>query len=74
MKQKNKLLDHKIDNKTLTKVGKYFKIACFINNLFGKRFQSDEDLSDEILERLKSRKNVANTLVDEAEQKGCAKR
>lgn len=35
LKQKYRLLDHKIDNKLIPKVGVYFRIASFLT--FGKR-------------------------------------
>lgn len=41
LKQKYRLLDHKIDNKLIPKIGSYFRIASFLNNTFGKRFHSD---------------------------------
>ena len=34
LKQKYRLLDHKIDNKLIPKIGSYFRIASFINNTF----------------------------------------
>ena len=36
LKQKYKLLDHKLDNKMLPKVGTYFRIAAFLNNILEK--------------------------------------
>ena len=36
-KQQYRLLDHKIDNKLLPKVGSCFEIASFLNNTFGRR-------------------------------------
>ena len=35
--QKYRLLDHKIDNKLIPKIGIYFRIASILNNTFGKR-------------------------------------
>ena len=43
LKQKYCLLDHRIDNKLIPKIGLYFRIASFLNNTFGKRLQSDVD-------------------------------
>lgn len=58
LKQKYRMLDHKLDNKMLSKVfGIYFRIVSFLNNLFGKRLYSDADLLDEILERMKARRH-----------------
>lgn len=70
IKQKYRLLDHKLDNKMLPKIGTYFRIASFLNNQFGKRLQSDAEFSNEIIERMRLRKAVENTLVTEVEEKG----
>lgn len=48
LKQKYRLLNHKIDNKLISKVGIYFRIASFLNNTFKKRLQSDVEILDEI--------------------------
>ena len=37
-------------------IGTYFQIASFLNNKFGKRLQSDEEFSSEIIERMKETK------------------
>lgn len=74
IKQKYRLIDQKIDNKLLPKVGVYFRIASFLNNMFGKRLESDVETFDEILERMHSRKNLENTLADEVEAKGWMRR
>ena len=42
-----------LNNKLLPKIGTYFRIALFLNNLFGQRLQSDSEFSDKILERMK---------------------
>ena len=70
LKQKYRLLDHKLDNKLLPNIGTYFRIASFLNNQFGKRLQSDIEFASEIIERMKARKDVENTLAVEAEEKG----
>ncbi|GAB1860852.1 SWIM-type domain-containing protein [Camponotus japonicus] len=70
IKQKYRLLDHKLDNKMLPKIGTYFRIASFLNNQFGKRLQSDAEFSSEIIKRMRVRKAVENTLAAEAEEKG----
>lgn len=70
LKQKYRLLEHKLDNKMLPKIGTYFRIASFLNNQFGKRLQSDAEFSSEIIERMKTRKDVENTLAADAEEKG----
>lgn len=70
IKQKYRLLDYKLDNKMLPKIGTYFRIASFLNNQFGKRLQSDAEFSSEIVERMRVTKIVEYTLAAEAEEKG----
>ena len=43
LKQKYHLLDQKIDNKLIPKIGSYSRIASFLNNTYGKRLKSDVD-------------------------------
>ncbi|XP_011251810.2 uncharacterized protein LOC105248620 [Camponotus floridanus] len=74
LKQKYRFLDHKIDNKLIPKIGSYFRIASFLNNTFGKRFHSDVDTFDDILQRMHSQKDVQNTLADEVEENGWLRR
>ena len=45
-KKKYCLLDHKIDNKLLPKVGSYFRFALFLNNTCGRRLLSDVEVLD----------------------------
>ena len=65
---KYRLLDHKIDNNLIPKIGIYFRIASFLNNIFGKRFHFYDDTFDEILQRMHNQKEVKNTLATEAEE------
>lgn len=74
LKQKYRLLDHKIDNKLIPKIGIYFKIAAFLNNIFGKRLQSDVETLDEIVQRMQDQKDIQNTLAIETEEKGWLRR
>lgn len=69
LKQKFQLLDKRLDNKTLPKIGSYFKIAAFLQNQFGKRLESDLHHSEEISTRILNLKSVENTLATEAEEK-----
>lgn len=55
LKQKYNLLDQKLDNKMLSKLGSLCKIACFLNNRFGKRLISDDGIQDFIVHRLKEK-------------------
>ncbi|XP_058806441.1 uncharacterized protein LOC131672915 [Phymastichus coffea] len=64
---KYKLLRHKFYNTMLPKAGLYCKIACFLQNKFGKRFVADPSMTDEIVSRMLQRKDVENTLASEAE-------
>lgn len=70
LKQKYCLLDHKIDNKLVPKIGAYFKIASYLNNTFRKRLQSDVETANEIVQRMHDQKETENTLAIEAEEKG----
>ena len=54
----------------LPKVGALFRIASFLHNHFGERLKSDSEFATEILERMRVRKNLENTLATEVEQKG----
>ena len=46
----------------------YCQIACFLNNKFGKRLNSDEQQFDEIVNRLNASNNNTNTLADYVEE------
>lgn len=65
--KKYKLLHHQLDNKLLYAVSSYCKIACFLNNLFGERLNSDKDLSKDITEYIKSRQSFENSLARESD-------
>ena len=69
LKKKYRLLDHKIDKKLVPNIGIYFRVALFLNNAYGKREQSDKELSYEILQRKHAQKDVNNTLAIEAMDK-----
>ena len=62
LKQKYRLLDHKIDNKLLPKLGIHFTVASFLNNTYDQRLQSEVEISNEMLERMHTEKDVENTL------------
>lgn len=64
LKQKFKLIDRKIDNKLLPKIGLYCLVS-FLHNEFGQRFASDKENVDEIIGRMKTRKHTKNTLAAE---------
>lgn len=65
--QKYRLLHHNLDNKMLPKVRLLCKIVGYLQNKYGKRFQSDGESSNRIVEYMESRMNVANTLSEEVE-------
>lgn len=65
--QKYKLLHHSLDNKLLPNVRSLFRIACYLNNTFGKRLNSDVGIRDDIIEQMKSKRNTENSLAEEAE-------
>lgn len=70
IKQKYRIFDHRIDNKLLPKIGTMFRIACHINNVFGKRLSSDQTMFDEVVGRMKRMKDAPNELGAEVESKG----
>ena len=66
--KKYNLIHNQLDN--LPKAGAYCRIACFLNNRYGKRLNSekyDDELKNIIIERMLSSKNSKNTLALEAE-------
>ena len=75
IKQKYRLLDHKLDNKMLRKIGTYFRIASFLNNQFGKRLQSDAEFLSEIVERMRVTKRMLRILglLKQKKKDGCVK-
>ena len=54
----------------LPKVEALFQIASFLHNQFGVKLKSEAEYATEILERMRVRKNLENTLVTEVEEKG----
>ena len=53
--QKYHLLHRQVANKILPRICSYTRIACFLQNQFGKRLNSDIELRDEILAEMISR-------------------
>lgn len=74
IKQKFTLLDHKVDNKLLPKAQLFCQIACFLNNEFGKRFNSDKEIADQVLSVMNLKKNQDNTLANDVEREHWARR
>lgn len=74
IKQKFRLLDHKLDNKLLPKTSVFCRIACFLHNEFGTRLDSDLDLSEKIIAAMNSKKDQDNTLASEVETNRWARR
>ena len=60
LKEKYGLLDHKIDNKLLPKIGSYFRNSPFLNNTFGRRLLSDVKVLDEVVQRMHTHKSVTS--------------
>lgn len=58
----------------LPDTGAYCRIACFLNNLYGKRLDSDIDISDEIVNAMQSRRAEKNTLASDVESKRWSRR
>ena len=51
----------------LTKVGALCRIAGFLQNTYGKRIWSEDNISTEVLDHTESRMSFQNTLADQAE-------
>ena len=66
IKQKYRIFDHRIDNNLLPKIGIMLRIACHINNMYGKRLSSDRHMQDEVVKRMLRMQNAPNTLGEEA--------
>ncbi|XP_058809857.1 uncharacterized protein LOC131675049 [Phymastichus coffea] len=66
--QKHKLLHNQFHNSQLHSAGLYCRIACFLNNLFGKRLNSDVGKINSIIERINETKNLKNTLAEFVEE------
>ena len=69
IKQKYRILDHRIDNDLLPKIRVLTRIACYLNNTYGRRLRSDQDMFGEVSGRMLEMQNVPNTLAQEAEEK-----
>ena len=52
LKQKYRILNLRLDNKLIQKVGSYFRIPSFLNNTFRERFHLVEGISDEIIQKM----------------------
>lgn len=74
LKQKYKFLDSCIPNQTLPKVGTYFRIAALLNNMFGKKFDSDIANKDDILNQITISNKSDNSLMDRIETLGYFKK
>lgn len=54
----------------LPKVRTYLRIASFFNNQFGNRLKFNAEFLDEILERMRAKRDIENSLAVVAEEKG----
>ena len=72
--KKYRLLHVQFQNKMLRDAGTYCKIACFLNNCFGKRLNSDLDMADDIIARMQSMKNKDNVLAARIETENLSRR
>lgn len=59
---KYKMLHNTLSNKQLENASALCKIACYLNNEFGKRFLSDSEMTDEIIAHFKQVQPEYNTL------------
>ena len=48
IKQKYRILDHRVDNDLLPKIGVFTRIACYLNNTYGQRLRSDQGMFNEV--------------------------
>ena len=69
-KSSNNLYQRKYQNKLLPRIGSLTRIACFLNNTFGKRLKSDENLMEVIVQRMMEMRHGSNTLALEVAEKG----
>ncbi|KMQ87194.1 protein disulfide-isomerase a6-like protein [Lasius niger] len=65
--KKYRLLHNQLDNKLLPKTMLLCKVACFLNNTFGKRFNSDHTMVQEVVDQMNDRNDIENTLAEEVE-------
>ena len=65
IEQKYHFLYHQVDNEILSRIRSYTRIACFLQNQFGRRVNSDTELRDEILAEMTNRQCTGNTLAVE---------
>lgn len=66
--RKYQILHGQRDNKLLPRIGSLTRIACFLNNTFGKRLKSDENLMEVIVQRMIEMRHGSNTLAAEVAQ------
>lgn len=71
--QKYRLIHNTLKNRLLPNAATYCKVACWLNNTFGKRLSSDEQLTDEIISHMKTRPQE-NTLAKEVAEDRWARR
>ncbi|XP_058810622.1 uncharacterized protein LOC131675604 [Phymastichus coffea] len=74
IKLKFKLLHHNMDNKMLPKAKSLCRIACYLNNKFGKRFKTDDKISDEIINKMLNPTFTENTLAEEVTEAGWSRK
>ena len=67
IKQKYRILDHRVDEDLLPKIPVLARIASSLNNTFGKRLRSDQTMFGEVVGRMMQMRSVPNTLAEEAE-------
>lgn len=72
--QKFRLLHHRMDNKLLPSLKSVCRIASFLHNTFGKRLNSDPELTNTIVDYMKERKNQHNTLKELIETENLSRR
>ena len=66
LKQKYGIVDHRVDNDLLPKIGVLTRTAFYLNNTCGRRLRSNQDMFGDVSGRMLRMQNVQNTLAQEA--------
>ncbi|XP_076288271.1 uncharacterized protein LOC143212878 [Lasioglossum baleicum] len=72
--QKYRLFHHKMDNKLLPRLKSLCQIASFLHNEFGKRLDTDPEITDLIIDHMKKQRLETNTLQELVEAKQLSRR
>lgn len=70
LKEKNLLLSHTLDNKMLTTIKNYYRIASFCLNRYGKKNTLDDSTTEMIILRMNEKRDEENVLIRQVEEHG----